>query len=457
MIQSDPACNAGSILFGFSNLRQLRENGPRIFSRGKGIFTYDERGKDYLEATATFYCLSLGFGDEELIEAATDQMRRLAMYPSGMYRTSDIAFQLAERLSRAAPIPNARVMFATTGSEANDHAVKSLWFANRARGQGKRRKIISRRGSYHGSTVTTAALGGSAAQQSAYGIPTRDCLYVSQPNWPLAAGDLDDEDAYADSLAQELSACIESAGPETIAAFFAEPISASAGVALPPKGYFPRIRSILDQHGIPLLADEVVTGFGRTGRMWGSETLDIRPDLVSCAKGFSSAYQPISALLMSEEFYDQLEHACDAVGVFNHGLTYAAHPVAAAVALKVLDIMERRNILGHVQRILPTWERGLQELEDHPLVSSSRNAGLLAAVEVAQPEADARTTEAEPFLTPRELTDRIYAAGLEAGIIVRALGSCVVLCPPLTITESEIDELFRRLRLALDTVAARPG
>lgn len=160
---------------------------------------------------------------------------------------------------------------------------------------------------------------------------------------------------------------------------------------------------------------------------------------------------------MSEEFYDQLEHACDAVGVFNHGLTYAAHPVAAAVALKVLDIMERRNILGHVQRILPTWERGLQELEDHPLVSSSRTAGLLAAVEVAQPEAGARTTEAEPFLTPRELTDRIYAAGLEAGIIVRALGSCVVLCPPLTITESEIDELFRRLRLALDTVAARPG
>ncbi|MDO5102271.1 MAG: aminotransferase class III-fold pyridoxal phosphate-dependent enzyme [Lautropia sp.] len=451
MAPSSSAPRTGSLLFGFSNLRQLRAHGSRIFTRGKGVFTYDEQGKDYLEATATFYCLSLGFGDEELIEAATAQMRRLATYPSGMYRTNDIAIELADKLARVAPIPNAHVMFATTGSEANDHAIKSLWFANLARGEGKRRKIISRRGSYHGSTVTTAALGGSAAQQAAYGLPTQDCLYISQPNWPLAADGFDDEDAYADTLVDELSDCIERAGPDTIAAFFAEPISASAGVALPPRGYFPKIQAVLEHYGIPLLADEVVTGYGRTGNLWGSETLSIRPDFVSCAKGFSSAYQPISALVMSQAFYEQLEHACDQVGVFNHGLTYAAHPVAAAVALKVLDIMERRDIVGHVRTILPTWTSELEGLQDHPLVHATRHAGLLAAVEVAQP-AEGRAKHAESFLTPRDLTARIYEACLETGIIVRALGSCVVLCPPLTITDEEVRELFTRLRRALDRV-----
>ncbi|MDO4682205.1 MAG: aminotransferase class III-fold pyridoxal phosphate-dependent enzyme [Lautropia sp.] len=441
----------GPMLFGFTNLRRLRQEGTRIFTHGKGVFAYDDQGKDYLEATATFYCLSLGFGDEELIETATAQMHRLSMYPSGMYRTSDIAFELAQRLAQISPIPDTHVMFATTGSEANDHAVKSLWFANLARGQGKRRKIISRRGSYHGSTVTTAALGGSAAQQAAYGIPTQDCLYVSQPNWPLAASAHEDEEAYTDALASELSACIESAGPETIAAFFAEPVSASAGVAIPPKDYFPKVQAILDQHGIPLLADEVVTGFGRTGSLWGSETLRIRPDFITCAKGFSSAYQPISALLLSKAFYNLLEEACDKVGVFHHGLTYAAHPVAAAVALKVMDIMERRHVLAHVQRILPGWQRRLQALQDHPLVSSTRHAGLLAAVEIARPH-DAGSRQDEAFLTPRDLTEHLYAACLDAGLIVRALGSCVVLCPPLTITEAETDELFARLCRALDSV-----
>lgn len=453
MAPSSAAGNTGSMLFGFSNLRQLREHGSRIFTRGKGVFTYDERGKDYLEATATFYCLSLGFGDEELIEAATEQMRRLSMYPSGMYRTSDIAIELAGKLAQVAPIPKAHVMFATTGSEANDHAIKSLWFANLAQGRDERRKIISRRGSYHGSTVATAALGGSAAQQTAYGLPTQDCLHVSQPNWPLAAADFDDEDAYTDALVKELASCIERAGPETIAAFFAEPISASAGVAIPPRDYFPRIQAVLDQYDIPLLADEVVTGYGRTGNFWGCETLSIRPDFVSCAKGFSSAYQPISALIMSEAFYEQLEQACDQVGVFNHGLTYAAHPVAAAVALKVLDIMERRNIVGHVQSILPAWESGLHRLTDHPLVQATRHAGLLAAVEVAH-TTEGRTNSTETFLTPRDLTERFYEACLETGIIVRALGSCIVLCPPLTITLEEIDELFARLTRALNRVAS---
>jgi 4-aminobutyrate--pyruvate transaminase len=221
----------------------------------------------------------------------------------------------------------------------------------------------------------------------------------------------------------------------------------------PPRGYFPKIKALLDGYGIRLYADEVVTGFGRTGTMWGCESFDLVPDCLSTAKTLSGAYQPISAVLMSDEFYRLLESGSDSAGIFNHGSTYAAHPVAAAVALKVLDIFEQRDILGHIRSVMPAWARGLAGLEDHPLVTGTRCFGLAGGVQVALPGSGGGG-DAAPSLVPGGIATQIYDAALAAGVVVRPLQGCLVLAPPLIITEAEIDELFRRLRLGLDVVLA---
>jgi 4-aminobutyrate--pyruvate transaminase len=439
---------ASMLMLPFSNLQTLRRERPLVFTRGKGIFTFDENGRDYIEAVSTFYCVALGFSDEELVEAAIQQLRTLPMYPSGIHRTVPVVMELAERLERSAPIKNGHVMFATTGSEANDQLVKFLWFGNRAAGEPKRRKIISRRSSYHGGTIMTTALGGGPAVQESFAVLTEECRYVSHPTWPNGALPGETEDAYADRLAAELRDTIEAAGPETVGAFIAEPMSVSAGMFPPPAGYFQKIKAVLDSYGILLFIDEVVTGFGRTGNMWGSETLSIEPDCITTAKGLSGAYQPISATVMSGDFYDRLEQG-SAQGIFNHGGTYGAHPVAAAVALKVFDIFEKRDIIGHVQAVMPAWAKGLADLEDHPLVVGTRAFGLAGAVQLAVP-GETAAPSAAPSLVPGGLSMKLYEAGLEAGIVVRPLQGCVVMAPPLIITEDEIGELFRRLRSALD-------
>jgi 4-aminobutyrate--pyruvate transaminase len=440
-----------------SNLRLLREEGPLVFTRGRGVFTFDEKGRDYIETVSTFYCVSLGFSDEELIEAVTSQLRTLPMYPSGMHRTIPVVIELAERLAGSTDIPNAHVLFATTGSEANDALVKFLWYRNRASGRPERRKIISRRDSFHGATALTAALGGNALLLEAFGVARDDCLYVSHPRWPDEAHPGEDEDAYTDRLVAELRQTIEDADPKSVGAFLAEPISVSSGMYPPPRGYFQKVKVLLDEYGIYLFADEIVTGFGRTGRMWGSDALGISPDCITSAKGLSSGYQPISAIIMSDEFYGGLERGSGVNGVFSHATTYGAHPAAAAVALKVFDIFERRNVLEHVERMSGVWANHLARLEAHPLVCRTRHYGLLGAVQLANPRQVTSGAAAPSMFARGGLGWAAYYAGLTAGVVVRPLSDCFVMAPPLIIDEGEIDELFRRLTLALDHVLAELG
>jgi len=344
-----------TLVLGFSDLNRLRTERPLVVTGGRGVFITDERGRDYIEAVSSFYCVALGYSDEELVEAATRQMRAMPMYPSGAHRTVPVVMELADRLAALAPIPNARVAFATTGSEANDSLIKFMWYGNGHTGAKQRRKIISRRGSYHGGTALTTGLGGSAALQESFGIPLHDHIHVSQPNWPVAGLPGESEEGYTARLAAELRDAILAAGPETVGAMIAEPVSVSAGMLPPPAGYFGAIKTVLDEFGIQLFADEVVTGFGRTGNMWGSETFAIAPDCVTTAKGLSSAYQPISALLMSPEFHERLLEGSKVDGWLAHAGTYHAHPVAAAVALKTIEIFEKRDILGNVRRVIPGW------------------------------------------------------------------------------------------------------
>ncbi len=446
-----------SLVLGFSNLRQLRSERPLVLARGKGVFVFDENGKDYIEAVSSFYCTALGFSEDELVEAAIKQMRELPFYASGAHRTVPVVLELADRLAAIAPIPRAKIAFATTGSEANDHLVKFAWYRNVFAGKPTRRKIVSRRGSYHGGSIFTTALGGAKDVHDSFAIPMNDSLLVSQPDYRRHRIAGEDEDGFSERLARELSDVIEEAGPDSVAAFIAEPLSVSAGMIPPPAGYFARVKQVLDRYGIDMFIDEIVTGFGRTGEFWGSEKFGLAPQAVTAAKGLSGAYQPISAIIMSEDFYEGVERGSDDTGWFAHAGTYHAHPVAAAVALKMIEIMQRRDVLGHVRRVIPLLKRMLDDLAVHPLVAGVRAFGLAGAIDAAEPDARGDTAPAASQMKVGGIAKAIYEAGLEAGVILRPLAGTLVLAPPLIITAAEIAELGRRIRAALDAVLARPA
>ena len=441
-----------ALLLGFSDLKRLRTERPLVFERGQGIFIFDERGKDYIESVSCFYCVALGFSEERLVEAATRQMRALPMYSSAIHRTVPAVMELTERLATLSPVKNPRIYFSTTGSEANDYLVKFMWYGNRFAGEPNRRKVISRQASYHGSTIATSALGGSADLQESFGIPMGFSVQVSHPSWPNAALPGETEDGFTTRLADELEAAIVAAGPETIGAMIAEPVSVSSGLFPPPASYFPKITAVLRKYGIQLFVDEVVTGFGRSGRMWATEAMGLQPDCVTSAKGISSAYMPIAACFMGEEFNRRIDLGNEAKGWFAHGATHHAHVVSAAVANEVLNLFEERNILGHVRDVIPAWNRMMDSFLDHPLVIGNRKWGLAGAIEVAKP-GEGRAGPAAS-LKVGGITKAVYEAGLDNGIIVRPLAGCFVMAPPLIITEPEIAELGRRLRAALDQVLA---
>jgi 4-aminobutyrate--pyruvate transaminase len=443
---------AHSLLLGFSDLRKLRSERPLVFERGRGIFVIDENGKDYIESVSSFYCASLGFSDEELAEAAARQLRELPIYPSAIHRTTTPVLAFAEKLAAIAPMPNARVHLSTTGSEINDHLIKFMWYGNHFAGEPRRRKIVSRQGSYHGSTIATAALGGGSDLHASFALPMTESILVTQPAFPNNAHDGEDETAFVERLAAELAAAIEAAGPETVGGMIAEPVSVSAGLFPPPRGYFAAIQGVIDRYGIAFFVDEVVTGFGRCGTMWASEAMELEPDTISCAKGITGAYMPLAALLMGERFAGRLDQGSDAKGWFAHGGTHQGHTVCAAVGLKVLEIFERRDVLGAVQRLIPYWDRMLDRLAGHPLVTGTRRFGLMGALEITAPDAVGRDVAAS--LAVGGISKAVYEAGLEQGIIVRPLAGCIVMAPPLIITEVEIDELERRLAAALDQVLA---
>ena len=335
-----------ALLLGFSDLRRLKSERPLVFERGKGIFIYDENGKDYIELVSCFYCVSLGFSEERLVEAAYRQMKALPMYSSAIHRSVPAVMELTERLAALSPVKNPRIYFSTTGSEANDHLIKFMWYGNGFAGEPQRRKIISRRASYHGSTIATAALGGSQDLHDSFGIPMGYSVQVSHPSWPNAAEAGEDEESFTDRLAAELDKAIQEAGPETIGAMIAEPMSVSAGMFPPPASYFPKITRVLRNFGIQLFADEVVTGFGRSGRMWATEAMGLEPDCMTCAKGISGAYMPIAGIIMGEEFNRRIDIGNEAKGWFAHGATHHAHVVSAAVALEVLNIFEEETYSG---------------------------------------------------------------------------------------------------------------
>lgn len=444
----------------YTNLKRHEQVGPLIIESGRGVYVTDDSGRDYIEGMAGLWCLALGFGEERLVAAATRQMRTLPYYHLFGHKSHPPAIDLAERLVVLAPpsagkSPLSRVLFANSGSEANDTAIKLIWYYQNALGRPAKKKIISRVKAYHGVTVATASLTGLPNNHRDFDLPLATVLHADCPHHYRFAEPGESEEAYSDRLAAALDRLIVAEGPETVAAMFVEPVMGAGGVIVPPAGYFEKIQAVLARHDVLLVVDEVICGFGRTGNLWGSETYGLAPDILTTAKALSSAYLPISATLVSEAIYQACIAQSEKIGVFGHGYTYSAHPVCAAVALEALNLYQEYDIVGHVRRVSPRLQDGLRRLADHPLVGEVRGVGLVAGVELVADKAT-RT----PFAPALGLGQRVQQLAQDHGLILRAMGDTLALAPPLVITRAEIDEVIARFGRALDAalpVAAELG
>lgn len=429
----------------YTNLATHREVGPLVLESGKGVFVYDTAGKEYIEGMAGLWCTSLGYSNQELVEAAYEQLKKLPYTHIFSGRSNDPAIELAEKLKEIAPVPISKVFYGASGSDANDTQVKLVWYMNNALGRPQKKKIISRLKGYHGVTVASASLTGLPNNHIDFDLPLPGILHTSAPHHYRFAQAGESEQDFSSRLAEELDEMIQREGPDTVAAFIAEPILGAGGAITPPEGYFEKINAVLGKYDILFIADEVITGFGRTGKMFGTETYGLNADSISCAKAITSAYFPLSAVMMNERIYEVLVDQSKKIGTFGHGNTYAGHPVGCAVAVKTLEIYQRDKIVEHVQKVEPTFLRRLNALADHPLVGEARGIGLIGGVELVKDKATKASFEGKKGVGAKSA---FYAQ--EEGLIVRAMGDRVAFCPPLVISEAEIEEMFSRYERALD-------
>ncbi len=429
-----------------TNLAQVQSEGPLVIVRGEGVYVIDEAGNRYLEGMAGLWCAGLGFSESRLAEAAYRQMQELPFYHSFSGKVAGVTTELAERLMSIAPSGMSRVLFANSGSEANDSAVKLVWYYNNALGRPAKKKIISRTRGYHGMTVAAASMTGLPFAHGDFDVPAARFLHTATPHHWRGARPGESQQDFAARLAAELDQMILAEGADTVAAFIAEPVMGAGGVIVPPETYFEQVQRVLDRHQVLMIADEVICGFGRTGQMFGSQTYGIRPDILTCAKMMTSGYQPMSAVMVSKAIYEALEEQSRKLGVFGHGFTYSGHPVPAAVALETLRIYEERDIIGHVRRVAPLLQDGLAALAGHPLVGEARGVGLIGALELVRDKASKQSYDAKSGVA-----NRVMASAQRRGLIIRAMGGDVIaLCPPLVIEPHEIRALLDGVEVALD-------
>jgi len=439
------ARDRSAVLHPYTNLRAHETAEPLVITRGEGITVFDDQGKGYLEAMAGLWCASLGFSEPRLAAAAERQLTTLPFYHLFTGKTHQPAIALAERLLDMTPAPFARVFFSNSGSEAVDSAIKLIWYANNARGRPRKKKIIARKRAYHGVTIAAASLTNLPVNQIGFDLPLAPMLTTDCPHYYREGKSGESEEEFAQRLAENLDHLILAEGPDTVAAFIAEPVMGAGGVIVPPATYFDLIQTVLKKHDVLLIVDEVICGFGRTGNMFGSETFSIKPDMMVLAKALSAGYAPISALMVSPELYDAIADQSAKVGSFGHGFTYSAHPLSAAVALETLRIYEEYDILAQVQETAPLLQAGLREFADHPMVGEVRGIGLIGAVELVADKASGA-----PFDQPGKVGTALAQAAQSEGLIVRAMGDSIAFSPPLIISACEIQDLLDRFARALE-------
>ena len=429
----------------YTNLAAHEEQGPLVITRGEGVYVWDDQNNRYLEGLAGLWCVSLGFSEERLAKAAADQFAALPYSHTFAHRSTEPVIALSEKLIEIAPEPMTRAFFLNSGSEAIDAMIRFTWYYNNGRGLPKKKKIISRKRGYHGVTVAGGSLTAIPLMQNDFDLPLERMIHTDPAGYYRYGQPSESEEAFASRLADNLEQLIINEGPDTIAAFVAEPVMGAGGVMLPPATYFGKIQAVLDKYDVLMVADEVICGFGRTGNMWGSQTYDIRPDMVTCAKQLSSGYLPISALMISDKVYEVLKAQSRKHGALGMGYTYGGHPVSCAVALETLKIYEERDTVGHVRSVAPRFQERLAQLGSSPLVGEARGVGLIGALELVM---DKNSKEQFPAEVKAGAT--LAARAQARGLIVRALpGDVIGICPPLFITEAQIDELFDSLAEAV--------
>lgn len=436
------AIDAAHHIHPFSNMKELNAKGTRIITRGEGSHIYDATGKKYLDAFAGLWCVNIGYGRPEIANAVFNQMNELAYYNSFFGTTNPSATLLAEKIASHTEGQLNHVFFTNSGSESTDTWLRMARVYWQAKGQPEKRVVISRRNGYHGSTVAGASLGGMKHMHGQAGADVADIVHIGQPYWFADGGDLSPEE-FGLKMARELEEKINEVGADKVAAFVGEPIQGAGGVIIPPATYWPEIQRICDTYGILLVTDEVICGFGRLGSWFGHQHFGVKPDLCPVAKGLSSGYLPIGAVLVSDRVADVM---INEVGDFFHGFTYSGHPVAAAAALENLRIIEDEKLVERVRDdIGPYFTKAWTSLEDHDMVYSAENVGLMAGLQMA---AD-KSTRAR-YKKADDLGSFVRNVCLENGLVLRATGDRMLASPPLIITEEEVDFMVKVTRMGLD-------
>jgi len=440
------ALDAAHYLHPFTDTSALAARGTRVITRAEGIYLYDSEGNRILDGMSGLWCVALGYGRRELAEVAYRQMQELPYYNSFFQCANPPAIELAARLAELSPPHFKHVFFTGSGSESNDTFVRLARRYWALRGESERTVIISRWNGYHGSTMAGASLGGMKAMHAQGGLPIPDIVHIGQPYWFECGGDLDPSE-FGLRVARELEAKILEIGPQRVAAFIGEPVQGAGGVIIPPKTYWPEVQRIVDKYGILFASDEVICGFGRTGRWFGCEHFGTRPDFMTLAKAITSGYQPLGALMVSDRV---AEVFIETGGEFAHGYTYSGHPVAAAVALANLDILHRERVIERVREDLaPYWAARWRELAAHPLVGEARALGLFGALELVPAKPSRRF-----FKERGTVGSRGRDLAIRNGLVMRAVWDTLIVAPPLVITRTEIEELISKAALTLDQLHA---
>lgn len=447
---SDAARDVAYHVHAQTNLDAHLKDGPFIVVRGDGACVIDDAGKRYIDAMAGLWSAALGFSEKRLAEAAYRQLLELPYCSTFAHRTSPALIELSERLVGIAPAGLTRALYANSGSEAVDTALKLVWYFWNAHGKPEKKKVLAREKAYHGSTVASASLTGLPRMHADFDLPIARIIRAPCPHYWKGANDGETEAAFAARMVAEIEAIILKEGPGTVGAFFAEPLQGAGGVIPPPAGYFAGVEALCRKYDILLIADEVICGFGRTGNMWGSETYDLKPDMLTCAKALTASYIPMAALLVNERVFAAMVEESRKITLFGHGFTYSGHPVAAAVALETLKIYEERDIVAMARLRAPLLQEGLRQYKDHPLVGEVRGVGLIAGVELAEDRAARK-----PFDPARGAGAIVQAEAKARGVLVRALGDTVAFCPPLMIPDDDLRAVVARFGEALDAAMKR--
>jgi len=444
--QSAARADRESLFHPFTSVADHLRDGPLVIVEGSGVRLKDIEGREYLDGMAGLWCVNLGYGRREITEAIAAQSAKLSFFHAFNSMSTDVVIQCAQELLARAPVPMARVFFGASGSDANETQLKLIWYYNNLLGRPRKKKVICRWNAYHGSSVATASLTGLPGMHTLFDLPMGPVRHITCPHFYRQAPAGMSEREFSRHLAQELQQLIEREGPETIAAFFAEPVMGAGGLIPPPEGYFEEIVPILRRYDVLLVLDEVVSGFGRLGTYWGSQHFKLEPDLITAAKGVTSGYFPMSACFVSPKIWQVIESESARVGLFGHGYTYSAHPVGAAAALAALKLIDEEAVVANVAKLGPILQQEMRSaVGDHPLVGEVRGLGFMLGIELVQDKA-ARTPFPREKLVGRRLLRKLF----DRGLISRALGDTLVFAPPLVLKRNELDEIVTKFRDGLN-------